>query len=157
MLTIVMINRWKKGFFFFTSMSIVGLSNCWSFCHLCQRTTYAGYDPVEFVASKHFHFRHKSCLLLLVDCAYLSEHTCHVHLSRPLPSSHLLSWTDTCHVSVVCLVMSCGIPFLLVCTVPQQLIFCLVRWSDKSGEEQKLSVYSECPCPFTFFLSSTLL
>jgi hypothetical protein len=86
---------------------------------------------------------------LLVDCAYLSAR--HVHLPRPLLSSHLLSWTDYRHISVVCLVMSCGILFLLVCTVPQQLIFCLVRSSDKSGEEKKLSVYSECPFPFTFY------
>jgi hypothetical protein len=71
-LTIVMISSWKKSFFS-TSMSTVGLSNCWLFCHLCQRTTYTGYGPVGFVALKDFHFRHKSCLLLLVDCAYLSR------------------------------------------------------------------------------------
>jgi hypothetical protein len=47
--------------------------------------------------------------------------------------------------------MSCGIPFLLVCNIPLQFIFCLVRLSDKSGEEKKLSVYSLCLYP-TFFV-----
>jgi hypothetical protein len=44
---------------------------------------------------------------------------------------------------------SSHIPFLLGCTVPQKLNFCLVRSSNKSGEENKLSMYSLCPCrPF---------
>jgi hypothetical protein len=34
-----MSNRWKN-FFSSTSMSAIGLSNCWSFCHLCQHTPY---------------------------------------------------------------------------------------------------------------------
>jgi hypothetical protein len=152
MLTIVMINRWKKRLFFpfpCPPLDCVTVGHSFSFVSI-------PHGPVEFVASKHFHFCYKSCLLLLVDCAYLSEH--HIHLSRPLLSSHLLSWTDYSHISVVCLVMSCGIPFLLVCTVPQQLIFCLVRLSDKSGEEKKLSMYSEfsCPCTVFFFFYQVL-
>jgi hypothetical protein len=67
-----MISSWEKGFFS-TFMSTVGMINCWSFCRRCQRTTYAGYGPVEFMASKDFHFRHRSYLLMLVDCAYLSR------------------------------------------------------------------------------------
>jgi hypothetical protein len=91
-LTIVKLAGRKKGFFS-TSMSTIGLSNCWSFCHLCQCTPYAGYGPAESVASKHFHFHHKSYLLLLVDCAHLS----HIHVMSICP--------DHC-----CQVMSCPGP-----------------------------------------------
>jgi hypothetical protein len=68
----------------------VSLSNCWSFCHLCQCIPYAGYSSVQFVASKRFCVHHKSCLLLPVDGAYLLVHTHHVYLQTIVIMSSLV-------------------------------------------------------------------
>jgi hypothetical protein len=135
-------------------MSAIGLSIYLSFCHLCQSILYAGYSPVQFSASERFHVCYKSYLLLLVDCSYLSVNTRHIYLCRPLPSNHLLSWTEYCHISVVSLVMSCGTPFLLGCTVPQQLIFCLVRSSNKSVEERSCLCTAYVHIFLPFFVKS---
>lgn len=78
----------------------------------------------------------------IVDSMYLSAHTCHIYVFRPLLLSHLLSWTKYQHIS--CLFGSNrtrGIPFLVGHTVLQQFVFCSVSLSNKSGEVKKLCVY----------------
>lgn len=104
---VVMYDRWMERRFLSTSMSAILLNNCRSFC---QSVLHAGCSPVRFVASSVFMFI-KRCLLLLVDCVYTSVQTHHIYLSRPLPSSHRLSWTEYCHISVVSLIIAVQVAF----------------------------------------------
>lgn len=90
-------------------MCAIGLSVCFLFYLLCQNIPYVDYSPVQFVASGYYACLSQSYRLLLVDCAYLSAHTCHIYLCRPLLSSHVIS---------VCLVMTCVIPILWGHSVP---------------------------------------
>jgi hypothetical protein len=143
----------KRYFFFFGGgggsafMSPVWLINCESFCDLFQCILYASYSPVQSVASECFHAHHKLpsvagglCIFDNTFISYLSLQTIVVKSSLVLERilAHFSHFFDSSR--------SCGIPFLLGHTVPQQLIIFLVRSSNKSGEGKELSTYSLYPC-----------
>jgi hypothetical protein len=151
MLTIVMINMWKRGFFP-ASMSTVGLNNCWSSCHLCQCTTYAGYSPVEFVALKHFHFCHKSCLLSLVDCAYLS---CPSAQTIAVKSSHVLDWLSPRFSGLFGHVMWHFFSLSLYCSTTVDFLFSQIVRLVRRGKE--VVRVQQMPMSFYLFLKSALL
>jgi hypothetical protein len=104
------------------------------------------------VALEHFHVHHENDFLLLLDCAYLSVHACHVYLfTIAIDLSFILDLILPCLSHLFGGSSLSGISFLIDHPVPQQLIVCLDRSSYMSGEEKKLSMYGLCSSFHSFF------
>jgi hypothetical protein len=84
------------------------------------------------------------CLWIMHICQYM--HVTFISLDH---CCQVISYSRPRFISLFGGSRSSGISFLLGHTVLQQLIFFLVR---SSGEE-KLSMFSLCPCPSIFFVN----
>jgi hypothetical protein len=93
------------------------------------------------------------CIFVRSHIMLLSPDHCHQVIPCPGPnvtSFHLF----------VCLFDDsrlCGILFLVGYTGLHQLVFCLVGWSNKFGEEKKNCMHSLSLCPCTHFVKRVLL
>jgi hypothetical protein len=87
-------------------------------------------------------------ILVNVWMSFLSLHT------TAIKSSMIHTQVPHCFNLIFLCPRSCGMPFLLDLTVPQQFLFFFVKSLYKAGEVKKLSIYNLWPCPSIFIVSS---
>jgi hypothetical protein len=150
-------------------MTGIVLSNCLIFCPLCLYAPYVSCSPVSLLV-----FYSISMLIAEGTICWWIVHICQYVYAMFFSRDHCC-WVITCPARNITsfhffhLSRFCGIPFLLGVTNSKwffeeynlhshccenlksyKVVFCFVRLLNKSGNKNKLSTYSLCPCPSTF-------